>query len=53
MKDLRGSTPIMVVLERNRPIDIQRGCLQALMESDKVDLDVKDWQGRSLEDLAR
>ena len=53
VKNLYESTPIMYVLERNRHIDIQRVCLQALVESDKVVLDVKDEQGRSLEDLAR
>ena len=53
VKDMYGSTPIMVLLQRNYDIDIQRGRLQALVGSDKVDLDVKDPQGRSLEDLAR
>ena len=49
-----GCTPIMDLLQRNHiNIVIQRGRLQALVESDKVDLDVKDPQGRSLEDLAR
>ena len=55
LKNLVGRTPIMLLLQRNRniDIDIQRGRLQALVESDKFDLDVKDPQGRSLEDLAR
>ena len=48
-----GSTAIMRLLRRNYNIDIQRDCLQAMVDSDKVDLDVKDRQGRSLEDLAR
>ena len=53
VRNQRGSTPIMVLLQRNFNIDIQRGRLQALVDSDKVDLDVKDPQGRSLEDLVR
>ena len=48
-----STTAIMRLLRRNYNIDIQRDCLQAMVDSDKVDLDVKDRQGRSLEDLAR
>ena len=43
----------MLLLQRNNNMDIQRVCLQAMVESDKVDLDVKDPEGRGLEDLAR
>ena len=53
VKNLDGRTPIMILLQMNYDIDIQRGRLQALVASDKVDLDVKDPQGRSLEDLVR
>ena len=48
-----GSEAIMRLLRRNYHIDIQRDCLQAMVDSDKVDLDAKDHLGRSLEDLAR
>ena len=53
VKNLNGNTPIMILLQRNNNMDIQRVCLQAMVESDKVDLDVKDPEGRGLEDLAR
>ena len=53
VKNLHGRTAIMFLLQRNNNIDIQRDRLQAMVESNKVDLDGKDRNGRSLEDLAR
>ena len=53
VKNQEGHTPIMNLLERNNNIDIQRDCFQAMLDSDQVDLDVKDLEGRGLEDLAR
>ena len=53
VKSLDGYTAIMLLLQRDDDNDIQRGQLQALVESEKVDLGVEDPHGRSLEDLAR
>ena len=52
-----GYTPIMDLLdsrlERNYNIDIKRYCLRAMVESNRVDLEVKHPLGLSLENLAR
>ena len=53
VKNQEGYTPIMFLLQRNNNIDLQRDCLQAMLESDQVNLDDKDPQERGLEDLAR
>ena len=50
LKTLRGNTPLMVLLRRGgNVVDL----LRAFMECDRVDLELKDQDGRSLEDLAR
>ena len=59
VKSFSGYTPIIMLLldsrlllERNNNIDIQRDCLQAMVESSRVDLEVKHPWGLGLEDLA-
>ena len=59
VKSFSGFTPIIMLLldsrlllERNNNIDIQRDCLQAMVESSRVDLEVKHPWGLGLEDLA-
>ena len=57
VKSFSGYTPIIMLLlearlERNNNIDIQRDCLRAMVESDRVDLDFKNRRGVGLEDLA-
>ena len=55
VKNRQGRTPIMVLL-RNLNLDsaeLQALCLQAMVEFNSVDLDIKDAGGRGLEDLAR
>ena len=53
VEDQDGNTPIMILLKSNLNIDIQGNCLQAFVDCNKVDLDVKDPDGDGLEDLAR
>ena len=48
-KNHSGSTAIMLLVRRG---DNMGDELEVLLECDKVDLDVKDKRGRSLEDLA-
>ena len=50
LKTLRGNTPLMVLLRRGGNMVNQ---LRAFMECNRVDLELKDQDGRSLEDLAR
>ena len=53
VRNQEGDTPIMILLKSNLNIDIQGNCLQAFVDCNKVDLDVKDPDGDGLEDLAR
>ena len=53
VRNQEGDTPIMILLKRILNIDIQGNCLQAFVDCNKVDLDVKDPDGDGLEDLAR
>ena len=53
VEDQDGDTPIMLLLKSNLNIDIQGNCLQAFVDCNSVDLDVKDPDGDGLEDLAR
>ena len=50
LKDRMGDSPLMVLLQRGGNVVDQ---LKAFMECDRVDLELKDQDGRSLEDLAR
>ncbi len=57
-RDPSGDTPIMHLLrelaECSYLVDANaRHCLQVLVNNDRVDLNLKDPVGRSLEDLAR
>ena len=47
-----GRTPIMLLLQRNYNIDEKEHCLRAMVESNRVDLEVKDAHGLSLNDMA-
>ena len=53
VKNINGETAIMLLLRRNQNMDNHGDSLRAMVESDKVDLEVKDPYGRSLEDLVR
>ena len=55
VKDRQGNTPVMQLLERHSPsLLIKRTSkLRALLECDRVDLDVKNPHGRRPEDSAR
>ena len=50
--DLQGNTPIQHLLGKQQSNASQR-CLQLLVNDDRVDLDLKDGEGQSLEELAR
>ena len=52
-RDLEGATAIMLVLRNNFNIDLLTMCLRVLVESERVDLDLKNPEGLSFEDLAR
>ena len=52
-KNAHGYTAIMYLLQIDYDPGIARGRLQALVESDKVDLGIEHPHGMSLEDLAR
>ena len=53
VKDENGDTAIMLLLQRDQNMDIQGDCLRAMVESEKVDLEVKDQEERGLEEIAR
>ena len=53
VKNIDGKTAIMLLLRGNYNMNLRRDGLRAMVESDKVDLEVKDPEGRSLEDLTR
>ena len=54
VKNRHGRTPIMVLLRNlNLDSELQTLCLQAMVEFNSVDLEIKDASGRGLEDLAR
>ena len=50
LKNHMGDSPLMVLLQMGGNVVEQ---LRAFMECDRVDLELKDQEGRSLEDLAR
>ena len=57
VKNTQGRTPIMILLARSQgnhfEPELKTLCLQAMVEFNNVDLDIKDARGRGLEDLAR